>query len=113
MEEETKNKRSKKVRGPVQVRTDKGILELRVTKSKAVKLRCLDCCGFNKKQVKECSNEKCILFEMRLRGKLEGEKAGLRRARAIKTYCRVHCMNDHRELVKECTDINCSFHQYK
>lgn len=106
-------KKPKKIRGPVQVRTDKGILELRVTKSKAVKLRCLDCCGFNKKQVRECDATNCILYEMRSNGKLEGEKAGLRRARAIKTYCRIHCMNDHRELVSSCNDINCSFHQFR
>ena len=106
-------KKAKRIRGPVQVRTDKGIQELRITKSKAVKLRCLDCSAFDRKAVRECSNEKCILFVMRLRGKLEGEKAGLRRARAIKHFCRIHCMNDYRDLVKECSDINCSFHQYR
>lgn len=110
--EEVKGKKPKKIRGPVNVRTDKGILEIKVSRAKAVKLRCLDCCGFNKKQVKECDGVNCPLYEMRLKGKLEGERAGSRRTRAIKDYCLL-CCNEHKGLIKLCVDVNCSFHQYR
>lgn len=105
-------RKAKKSRGPVPVRTDKGVVEIKVSRSKAVKLRCLDCAGFVKKQVKECSLTNCPLYEMRLTGKLNGEKAGLRRSKAIKDFC-VRCFNGHKTLIKTCTDINCSFHQYR
>lgn len=113
MDEEVKKERkNKKIRGPVSVRTDKGIVEIKVSRPKSVKLRCLECSGFIKKQVKECSATDCPLYEMRLTGKLDGEKAGSRRSKAIKAFC-VHCFNGQKGLVKTCTDENCSFYQYR
>ncbi len=110
--DEIRKKKPKKIRGPVSVRTDKVIAEIKVSRPKAVKLRCLDCVGFIKKEVKECSATDCSLYEMRLTGKLNGERAGLRRSKAIKAFC-IHCFNGQKALIKTCTDINCSFYQYR
>lgn len=90
------------------VRTKNGIEEIYLTRSRAIRLRCLDCCGFDKRQVKECSNTECCLFEMKLNGKLEGEKAGIRRNKTIREFCKI-CMCGDKKLVLECTDTNCSF----
>lgn len=91
-----------------EVRTKNGVEKIHLTRSRAIKLRCLDCCGFDKKHVKDCSKKECCLYNMRLNGKLEGEKAGVRRNKTIREFCKI-CMGGDRKLVLECTDINCSF----
>jgi len=82
-----------------------------VNRTKAVKLRCLDCCCGIKKQIRECDSEDCVLYEIRNTGKFIGERAGSRRNKAIRDYC-ASCMGDNQKMIRECTDNLCSFYQY-
>ena len=41
-------------------------MEERITRSKAIRLKCLDCCGGSKKDVKRCNEVGCPLHPFRL-----------------------------------------------
>lgn len=38
----------------------------RISRTKAIRLKCLDCCAYQANEVKECTNTKCPLWRYRM-----------------------------------------------
>lgn len=58
-------------------------MEERITRGKAIRLKCLDCCGGNSAEVRRCPSENCPLWRYRLGserkavgGHIGGESSG-------------------------------------
>ena len=45
----------------------------RITRAKAIRLKCLDCCGQLRQEVKECPVTKCPLWRYRLGNEIDDE----------------------------------------
>jgi len=90
---------------PTLIRTREGeVIKLKTSKTKAIKLRCLDCVGFERKNIKSCDNKKCFLFPHRLgRNKKHTTKE---RNLAIKEYC-TKCVNGEKREIKKCSSVTC------
>jgi len=71
-----------------------------MTAKEAIKLRCKDC----NTEAKDCGQQECALYG------LHRPKAGARRTKAIKDYCK-WCLNDHPFPV--CSSEDCSIHIYR
>lgn len=41
-------------------------MKKRISRSKAIRLKCLDCCGFQSNEVKECPSKNCPLWRFRM-----------------------------------------------
>lgn len=83
----------------------------RLTPLKAIRAKCLDCSGYELKEVRECSfdginNTECPLYSLRM-GK--GSRATLKRIRA---YCLCCCDNQKNE-VKLCLSVECPLWEYR
>lgn len=80
------------------------VVEIPLTKSRAIKERCLDCVGYKREEVTRCRHEKtCTLYPYR-KGKLVG--SGKDRNIAIKAHCS-WCMGGNPRDVKHCTVKHC------
>jgi len=59
--------------------------QAKTSRPKAVRMHCLECCGFDREMVKTCPSENCALFEWRLpspgtdKARKGGEKAAMGR----------------------------------
>ena len=71
-----------------------------MTAKEAIKLRCKDC----NTESRDCGQEECFLYG------LHRAKAGARRSKAIKDYCK-WCLNGHPFVV--CSSYDCSIHIYR
>ena len=87
-----------------------------ITPLQAIRRRCLDCSGYNQKEVRECYHNKpippfdiaCPLHPYRM-GK------GRPKLKVIKAYC-IQCQGEHglsSLYVKECTDKDCSLYPFR
>ena len=87
-----------------------------ITPLQAIRRRCLDCCGYVKKEVKECDASKtippfdipCPLFHYRM-------GTGKPKLKEIRAYC-LQCQGGHgtsTEYVRECTDTLCSLYPFR
>jgi len=74
----------------------------RITATRAIQLKCLDCSGFDRKEVAACAKTDCELHYFRKR------QVGLRgsRTKAIRRYCLSCCLKSYTE-VKECASLSC------
>lgn len=50
-------------------------MEERITRGKAIRLKCLDCCGGNSAEVRRCSAIKCPLWRYRMGSEKKGQDA--------------------------------------
>jgi hypothetical protein len=92
-----------------EVQTKNGVKEIDLNRRKAIRLKCLDCSGFERQEVTNCTHTECSLFEYRSgRGKQDAK----RRDKAIKTYC-MSCTLDQPFEITNCTSINCSLHIFR
>ena len=83
----------------------------RMTPLKAIRVRCIECSGFEMKGVRECpfdgTNEaKCPLHHLRM-GK--GAKAAVK---IIRSYC-LWCCNGQKQEVRLCTCVKCPLWEYR
>jgi hypothetical protein len=77
-----------------------------LTPLKAIRSKCIDCSGFELKEVRECQFKDCALYHLRMG---RGSRATLKRIRA---YC-LWCCNDQSNEVKLCPSLKCSLWQYR
>lgn len=82
-----------------------------LTRSKAIKMKCLDCCSTHQ-CVKECDAYNCPLHEIRTTGIFKGKDAGGKRIKAIKEYC-TSCMGGDKRMIKDCTSNGCSLFSFR
>jgi hypothetical protein len=88
------------------VASDKKRSQMRITPLKAIRQRCINCCGFELKVVRECDCVDCALFSLRMG---RGARATLKR---IKTYC-FWCCNNQRAEVRKCSSNECPLWPYR
>jgi len=87
-----------------QFRTKEGeIVTMVTTKTKAIKLKCLDCVGFSYQNVRDCESKTCHLYPYRL-GK--NPYTGKTRSRTLILYC-TSCMNGQPRAIRNCTSKYC------
>jgi len=82
-----------------------------LTPLKAIRKRCLDCSGFSSKEVADCQEKNCSLWEYRF-GKRPKEKAKITPIRAIRKHC-LWCVCDSSAEVKLCPSTNCPLYFYR
>ena len=82
-----------------------------LTPIKAIRKRCLDCSGFSPKEVANCEEKDCPLWEYRF-GKRPKEKAKLTPIRAIRKYC-LWCVCESSAEVKLCPSKDCPLYIYR
>ena len=78
----------------------------RLTPLKAIRAKCIDCSGFELKEVRECQAEDCFLYPLRMG---RGSRATLKKIRA---YC-LWCCNDQSNEVRLCPSVMCSLWEYR
>jgi len=78
----------------------------RKTPLKAIRSRCIDCSGYELKEVRRCSLNDCSLYHLRM-GK--GSRATLK---SIRAYCLWCCDNKSSE-VKKCVVVSCPLWEYR
>ena len=74
-----------------------------LTERTAIRIRCLDCCGWDPAKVAECSTRKCALWPHRL---CRGPQAGGLRRQAILAYC-YWCMDFRLHEKEKCPVRHC------
>ena len=77
-----------------------------LTPLKAIRARCIDCSGFELKEVRNCQHLDCPLYPLRM-GK--GARATLKRIRA---YC-LWCCNNQGSEVRFCPSVKCPLWEYR
>jgi hypothetical protein len=79
---------------------------LALTPKQALKYRCLDCCGGEKSEIKNCNAKSCSFHAYRknYKGKIS--------VKLIREFCK-SCMNWGAEYIKDCTDKECSLYPYR
>lgn len=81
-----------------------------LNRRKAIRERCLNCCGWSEKEVKECHHENdCSLFLFRTGVGKQNPEA---RATAIRAYCYL-CCNNSRYEIYNCPNTDCSLWAYR
>lgn len=88
---------------------DGEVVTLKTSKAKCIKLKCLDCVGHIRKNVKDCKDKKCFLYPYRL-GK--NPHSGKERSKAIKDFC-TKCMNGQTYEIKKCTTRYCPIFSHR
>lgn len=76
-----------------------------ITPLHAVRLRCLDCCGYLQAEVKRCPIKNCLLWPYRM-------KTGRIKLRTIRQYC-LDCMGGSSVNVQGCADKECSLFPFR
>jgi hypothetical protein len=81
-----------------------------MNRRKAIKLKCLDCSGYEYKEVKNSGHkDDCSLYPYRF-GK--GAQNPKERDKAIRAYC-VWCMVGQIGEIPRCGDTNCALYHYR
>ena len=57
---------------------------MRVTRSKAIRLKCFDCCGYQWREVKLCPAKNCPLYKYRLGYEIDDEGNRIAKRKAQK-----------------------------
>jgi hypothetical protein len=92
-----------------EVLTKNGVKEVDLNRRKAIRLKCLDCSGFERQEVINCTHTECSLYEYRTgRGKQDAKH----RDKTIKTLC-MSCMLDQPFEITNCTSLNCPLYIFR
>jgi len=83
---------------------------VRLNRRKAIRLRCLDCSGFEPSEVSRCEHTMCQLYPYRMG---TGSQSPTDRRKAIAAYCLENCMLDQVGEVTKCPSLSCSLHSYR
>jgi hypothetical protein len=86
-----------------QILSKNGLKPINLNRRTAIRERCLNCSGWQPKEVKECSLAECPLFPFRLGGGKQNPKD---RSKAIRGYC-LWCMNGQPGEVNKCPSKEC------
>lgn len=78
----------------------------KLTPLKAIRAKCIDCSGFQMKEVRNCQHADCSLYSLRM-GK--GSRATLKQIRAHCLWC---CAGQRNE-VKLCPAASCPLWEYR
>ncbi len=83
----------------------------KLTPLKAIRQKCIDCSGYELKEVRDCPfdgrrDKECPLYPLRM-GK--GSRATLKQIRA---YC-LWCCIGQRDEVRQCPSVKCSLWEYR
>jgi hypothetical protein len=73
----------------------------KLTPLKAIRAKCIDCSGYELKEVRTCQFKDCLLFSLRMG---RGSRATLK---SIRHYCLWGC-NGQRDEVRQCPSVQCS-----
>jgi hypothetical protein len=76
------------------------------TPLKAIRAKCIDCSGFELKEVRNCQSEDCPLFSLRMG---RGSRSTLKQIRAFCLWC---CVGQRHE-VKLCPAASCPLWEYR
>ena len=80
-----------------------------LNRRKAVRERCLNCTGWQPKEVKQCTSNDCSLYAFRSG---EGKQNPKARKKTIRDYC-LWCMNGQRSEVSKCVSNDCPLFPYR
>lgn len=78
----------------------------KLTPLRAIRLKCLDCSGHERNEVRNCQFEDCPLFSLRM-GK--GSRATLKKIRAFCLWC---CIGQ-RDEIRLCPAIKCTLWKFR
>jgi len=80
-----------------------------LNRRKAIRERCLNCTGWSRKEVENCTFEDCSLHPFRSG---QGKQNAKARAKAIRKYC-LWCMNGQLGEMSKCPSTDCSLFPYR
>ena len=82
-----------------------------LTRGKAIHVRCVDCVGFLRQEVKRCNEKDCPLYPYRTGIAMKDKPVGTPiRSKAIKNYC-IECVGTIRD-VRRCPTVRCPLYKY-
>ena len=93
----------------VSIRSKNGHKTLNINRRRAIRERCLNCCGWNSLNVTYCNFSCCPLHPYR---KSNGKQDAKKRSKAIRRYC-IACMNGQRGEVAKCSSMDCPLFAYR
>ena len=82
---------------------------VRLNRRTAIRKRCIDCAGGDRKAARDCEMEDCPLHPFRM-GK--GRQDAKKRQQAVRDYC-LWCMAGQKHLVNQCHQKDCPFFAYR
>lgn len=95
------------MRVKIQAKTGTKIVNL--NRRKAIRERCLNCTGWEYKEVANCEFVGCALYTFRSG---QGKQNAKERDKAIRKYC-MWCMCDQRSEIAKCTCPDCPIFPYR
>ena len=93
----------------VLIRSADGLKIADLNRRKAIRERCLNCVGWEPKQVSSCQSSDCPMHAFRSG---RGHQDASRRNQAIKDYCQ-WCMGDDPKQVADCSSKECPLYAYR
>ncbi|WP_321404536.1 hypothetical protein [Maridesulfovibrio sp.] len=84
----------------------------KLTPLKAIRAKCVDCCGDNRKEVAACPVENCPLWIFRA-GKRPKEDYDKSPLKTIRAYCLQCGELNSRDDVRECMVESCPLHEHR
>jgi hypothetical protein len=91
------------------LKSDGGVKEVDLNRRKAIKFKCLDCSGFEYKEVKNCEHKDCSLYPYRTGN---GKQDPFAREKAIRSLC-MDCMLDQLGEIPQCNSANCPLYIFR
>ncbi len=92
-----------------EIHTRSGLKMKDLNRTKAIRWKCLDCCGFLEKDVKDCEKKECPLNEYRMK---TNPNSGAKRTKDLKAYCN-WCINGTGYYSNKCIDFHCSLWPFR
>ena len=83
----------------------------RPTPLRAIRMRCLDCSGWETKEVRECDRTDCALHEYRM-GKRPKRPATMTPVKSMRAYC-LWCCDGSAKEVRLCPKRDCALRFYR
>lgn len=92
-----------------EILTREGVREIDLNRRKAIKLKCLDCSGFEHNEVTNCHHLDCSLYPFRTGKEKQNAKE---RDKAIRSLCMWCTLDQHCE-INLCPSINCPLYCFR
>lgn len=87
-------------------------MSTRPSRAKAVRDRCYDCSGYDRKEVRECNRTECPLWQFRNAKSTTEKKKGVSRAKAVQQYC-LDCCNGSATERDRCPSEDCPLWNFR
>ena len=93
----------------VTIQSKTGLKDVSLNRRRAIREKCLNCSGWNLKEVEQCTFKDCALYPYRISGRKQNAKE---RNKAIRAHC-TWCMAEDIYEIKRCTSPHCALFTFR